>query len=321
MSATDIYANTLTAASFSSTNIETSNILALWETSLILQSHEQGHPDYKIILQGYDSTDFRDTFIIVNVAAGKIPVKITPYGNFYIENISGTDYERAYLYWASNTFKIGTERAGSGTLRNIAIGAPNTIVAFPGTSLSAGTFSGTNVYATTITGTTISGTTLSATNCYVTTVTATNVNATTLTGTTLSSTTLSATNCYVASVTATTIDINGDLTALVPVISVSADTVLSASQVKGQLVLVTATATISLPAVVVGSVITVYSTTAAAVMVDPNINDRIILNGVAGGNGKKITSTSVAGNFVTLIGDSADGWMLIGRSGTWTMES
>jgi hypothetical protein len=108
---------------------------------------------------------------------------------------------------------------------------------------------------------------------------------------------------------------------LVEVLSIATDTLLTATQVLGQLLLVTATATITLPAVIVGAVITIYSTTAAAVMVDPNANDRIVLNGVAGGNGKKITSASGAGDFVTLIGESTDGWTVIGRSGTWTMES
>jgi len=108
-------------------------------------------------------------------------------------------------------------------------------------------------------------------------------------------------------------------TELIEIISVAIDTLLTAAQTLGQLLLVTATATITLP--VVGAIITIYSTTAAAVMVDPNTDDRIVLDGVAGGNGKKITSASGAGNFVTLVGESADGWTVVGRSGTWTMES
>jgi hypothetical protein len=110
-------------------------------------------------------------------------------------------------------------------------------------------------------------------------------------------------------------------TELIEILSAAIDTLLTAAQVLGQLLLVTATATITLPAVVIGACITIYSTTEAAVMVDPNANDRIVLDGAAGGNGKKITSASGAGNFVTLVGESADGWTVIGRSGTWTMES
>jgi hypothetical protein len=112
-----------------------------------------------------------------------------------------------------------------------------------------------------------------------------------------------------------------DLLGYIPVINTATDTTLTAAQVLGHLLLVTQTATITLPAVTIGAVVTVYSTTAAAVHVDPNTNDRIVLNGAAGGNGKKITSASGAGDFVTLIGDSEDGWTVIGRSGTWTMES
>jgi hypothetical protein len=112
-----------------------------------------------------------------------------------------------------------------------------------------------------------------------------------------------------------------DLLGLVTILTTAIDKLLTAAQVLGQLLLVTATATVTLPAVIIGATITVYSTTAAAVMVDPNADDRIVLDGVAGGNGKKITSASGAGNFVTLVGDSADGWTVIGRSGTWTMES
>jgi hypothetical protein len=56
-------------------------------------------------------------------------------------------------------------------------------------------------------------------------------------------------------------------------------------------------------------------------MVHPDDDDRIVLDGVAGGNGKKITSDSSAGALITLIGDSADGWTTVGRAKTWTMES
>jgi hypothetical protein len=112
-----------------------------------------------------------------------------------------------------------------------------------------------------------------------------------------------------------------DLLGYIPVINTAIDTLLTAAQVLGQLIRVTATATITLPPVTIGATVTIYSTTAAALMVDPDANDKIVLNGTAGGNGKKITSASGAGDFVTLIGDSEDGWTVIGRSGTWTMES
>lgn len=112
-----------------------------------------------------------------------------------------------------------------------------------------------------------------------------------------------------------------DLAGYIPVLSVAIDTVLTPAQTRGQFILVTATATITLPPVTVGALLTLYSTTAAAVMVDPNASDRIVLDGAPGGDGKKVTSASAAGDFLTLIGDSANGWTVIGRSGTWTMES
>jgi hypothetical protein len=106
-----------------------------------------------------------------------------------------------------------------------------------------------------------------------------------------------------------------------PVLEYGTSTPLTVAQVQGQLVLTTAAITITLPAVVIGSIVTIYAKTAHAISVDPNVNDRIILDGAPGGDGKKITSASAAGDFVTLIGDSVAGWIVIGRSGTWTMEA
>jgi hypothetical protein len=112
-----------------------------------------------------------------------------------------------------------------------------------------------------------------------------------------------------------------DLLGLLPVLSLSESTLLAAAQVLGHFILLTAAATITLPPVAVGSLVTLYSTGANAVSVYPDPNDRIVLEGSAGGNGKKITSASAAGNFTTLVGDSAAGWTVVGWSGTWTMES
>jgi hypothetical protein len=86
----------------------------------------------------------------------------------------------------------------------------------------------------------------------------------------------------------------------------------------GYTLLVTSTATITLPAVVQGMSVLVYSTTAAAVSVDPNPSDRIILNGTALTGGNKVTSASGAGDFIYLFADSGDGWTTLGRSGLWT---
>ena len=86
----------------------------------------------------------------------------------------------------------------------------------------------------------------------------------------------------------------------------------------GYTVLVTSAAVITLPAVVAGMSVLVYSTTAAAVSVDPNPSDRIILNGTALTGGNKVTSASGAGDFIFLFADSANGWTTLGRSGLWT---
>jgi hypothetical protein len=105
-----------------------------------------------------------------------------------------------------------------------------------------------------------------------------------------------------------------------PTITEAAASVTDA-ECRGSLVLITGAATLTLPPVVVGASLTVFATTAAALSLKPNAADRIILDGVAGGDGKKITSASEAGNLVTLVGESTAGWTVVGRSGEWTMES
>jgi len=113
----------------------------------------------------------------------------------------------------------------------------------------------------------------------------------------------------------------GTCSSRINVTSYGASQLLTVEQCRGYLILVTAVATITLPVVAVGSVVTVYSTGANAIIIDPNDNDRIILNGATTGDGKQITSASGAGDYVTLVGDSADGWIVIGRSGVWTQEA
>ena len=77
-------------------------------------------------------------------------------------------------------------------------------------------------------------------------------------------------------------------------------------------------ATWNLPAVGTGMSCCVYSTTAAAVVINPDDADRIVLNGTAKADGAALTSASAAGDFICLIADSAAGWTTLGRSGTWT---
>lgn len=109
-------------------------------------------------------------------------------------------------------------------------------------------------------------------------------------------------------------------TGFVPIVALTTTTpaALTSTQVKGHLVTINQAATITLPACFVGACVTIYSTAANAVNVDADAGDRIVLNGTPLDNGDKITSASGAGDFVTLISDDADGWRVIGRSGTWT---
>ena len=109
-----------------------------------------------------------------------------------------------------------------------------------------------------------------------------------------------------------------DFTCLIPPIVVGASGTLSAAQCKGQVVLVTAAATPKLPPVFLGGSLLFYSTGANVFSVDPDDADRIRLDGAALTDGHKITSPGAAGDFVMLYADSADGWTVIGRSGTWT---
>ena len=112
----------------------------------------------------------------------------------------------------------------------------------------------------------------------------------------------------------------GILTGAVGVISKGANYTLGTDASKeayGYWVFVTATATVTLPAVATGMSVCVYSTTAAAVHVDPDGSEVVTLDGTALTGGTKVTSDSGAGDFICLIGDGS-GWTTLGRSGTWT---
>lgn len=67
---------------------------------LYIGEHTQGTVSYNIYSVGATS---------VNAFEGQIQ----------LYNVTGTNYERAYLRWNSNNFEIGTARNGTGTLRHI----------------------------------------------------------------------------------------------------------------------------------------------------------------------------------------------------------
>jgi len=105
------------------------------------------------------------------------------------------------------------------------------------------------------------------------------------------------------------------------VIDVGEDTTLTAAQCLGTLCMVSGAYTVTLPAVSTvaeGANVTIYSLTAATIKVDLNDSDRFILDGTALTDAHMLDSESAAGDYVTVVKDSAVGWTVIGRSGTWT---
>jgi hypothetical protein len=87
--------------------------------------------------------------------------------------------------------------------------------------------------------------------------------------------------------------------------------------VKGNLVLVTGEYTVTLPPVSIGDLVTIYCLAADVVTLTPNANDRIILDGVALDDGVSIASAGTAGDLITLVGESLDGWTMVGRANAW----
>jgi hypothetical protein len=86
----------------------------------------------------------------------------------------------------------------------------------------------------------------------------------------------------------------------------------------GTVFFATGAGTWNLPAAAAGMSILVYSTTAAAIVINPDNSDVIVLNGTALSAGDSITSASGAGDYIALVAIDATTWYTIGRSGTWT---
>jgi len=105
------------------------------------------------------------------------------------------------------------------------------------------------------------------------------------------------------------------------VIDVGENTALTDAQCLGTLVLVSGAYTVTLPAVsgvAEGANVTIYSTGANLIKVDLDDNDRFVLDGTALTDAHMLDSESAAGDYVTVVKDSAAGWTVIGRSGAWT---
>ena len=92
---------------------------------------------------------------------------------------------------------------------------------------------------------------------------------------------------------------------------------ISAAECYGGIHYVGSAATITLPAVADGMHVTVITTAAVAVSVDPNASDKIYLDGTALDDGDKITNSSTAGDVVMLAYYDATGWYAV-TDGNWT---
>ena len=102
------------------------------------------------------------------------------------------------------------------------------------------------------------------------------------------------------------------------IVNKSSGTTLTDDEMGG-MVFVSAAVTTTLPAVEIGQTVCFYSTAANTIIVDVNASDGIVLNGASRlTDGNVIENTSAAaGDFVCLVGDSADGWTTLGYIGTW----
>jgi len=112
----------------------------------------------------------------------------------------------------------------------------------------------------------------------------------------------------------------GPIAGGVNVINVGETTTLSVEQCLGSLCLVTGAYTVVLPAVSTvaeGANVTVYSTGTNVIKVHPGLGDRFILDGVSLDDDHMLDSPGAAGDYVTVIKDSAAGWIVIGRSGVF----
>ncbi len=85
---------------------------------------------------------------------------------------------------------------------------------------------------------------------------------------------------------------------------------LTTKQMFNQYVNMTAAGGVSLPGVTGanGWNIIVYTTSGATIYVDPDANDKFVLDGTALSDGERIKSRGSLENKVKLLNDSADGW-------------
>jgi hypothetical protein len=75
---------------------------------------------------------------------------------------------------------------------------------------------------------------------------------------------------------------------------------------------------INLPKAVQNMLLTVLCETVQTLVVNPDDNDAIILNGTTLAAGAPITSAGATGDQVTLWAKDNNTWMVIGKGGSWT---
>jgi hypothetical protein len=129
--------------------------------------------------------------------------------------------------------------------------------------------------------------------------------------------------------TALNLATTGQITGKIKVITKSSAYTLgtdSATELYGSAVIATAAMVLTLPdvdaAAGTGQSVCMYSTTAAAISIDPDAEDKIRLNGVLGGAGGILTSASGAGDFACVVltdfASDVAHWTVFGKSGAWT---
>jgi hypothetical protein len=92
---------------------------------------------------------------------------------------------------------------------------------------------------------------------------------------------------------------------------------VTAISLYGSVHLVTAAATLTPVAGVIGMSATFIATTAAVFSIDPNAADHFVLAGIALAAGAKISSDGYVGSFVTIIFTATNTWTVTNTGGLW----
>ncbi|MCK5018173.1 MAG: hypothetical protein KAS32_14045, partial [Candidatus Peribacteraceae bacterium] len=83
----------------------------------------------------------------------------------------------------------------------------------------------------------------------------------------------------------------------------------------------TGAGTWDLPAAAAGMSFVLYSTTAAAIIINPDDADTITYGGTKDTAGHQIASPSAAGDYICMIALDGTDWYVFGHSGTWVPGS